>query len=416
MKKLLSLLLSLTLLCSLGAAAFADEALSGSLMYYSSWNPTESQAQVLTDAAKSFMELNPNVKIEFVFSGRDLNKTLRTLIENGTKVDMFDMNADTIMSTYPDLTTSVNKYLDGVYPTTEGKPYSECVMSAFIDLAKTVGNGEAGYVPYIPQSQMFFYNRDIFEEVGVSVPATWTEFLDVCEKIKQAGYIPLTEDSTRALSMLGYHINRIKGKDFTMQLVNDTTLWSDEGVVRALNDYKELADKGYFADNVLTNQNPAAMQEMVLGGQIAMFLNGTWMPNETKASNPDFNWGAFAYPAVEGGTDGIESTAFGSYGIVLTPKCEAPDAAFAFCAYLTTGAVDQAFSDVTQSMPMGITATWPLNLSDVKTVFGATTNRYRAHLEIRTNTDLQPIINSAFIELIGGQSTVEQFIAAAQGK
>ena len=82
-----------------------------------------------------------------------------------------------------------------------------------------------------------------------------------------------------------------------MQLVKDPSLWSDEGVVRVLNDYKELADKGYFADNVLTNQNPAAMQEMVLGGQIAMFLNGTWMPNETKASNPDFKWGAFAYPA-----------------------------------------------------------------------------------------------------------------------
>lgn len=415
MKKLLSILLSIVLLTSLASVSFADEALSGNLVYYSSWNPTESQATVLTAAAEEFMQLNPGVKIEFVFSGRDLTKTLRTLVENGTQVDMFDMNADNIMSTFPDLCAPVNEYLDDVYPTTEGKPYNECVMSAFLDLAASVGGGNVHYVPYIPQSQMFFYNREIFEEVGVTAPKTWNDFLAVCEAIKQAGYIPLTEDSTRALSMLGYHINRVKGKEFAMQLVKDPSLWSDEGVVRVLNDYKELADKGYFADNVLTNQNPAAMQEMVLGGQIAMFLNGTWMPNETKASNPDFKWGAFAYPAVENGVDGTESTAFGSYGIVTTNLCKSPDAAFAFAAFVTTGKYDQMFCDVTQSIPMGVDASWPANLSDVKVVLDATTNRYLAHLEIRQGNETE-IINSAFINLIGGEYTVDEFLAAVQGK
>ena len=186
--------------------------------------------------------------------------------------------------------------------------------------------------------------------------------------------------------------------------------------MRALNDYKELADTGYFADNVLTNQNPAAMQEMVLGGQIAMFVNGTWMPNETRASNPDFNWGAFAYPAVEGGVDDNTCTAFGSYGIVLTPKCENRAAAFAFAAFMTTGEWDQTMSDVSQSIPMGKDAQWPSNLLDVQKVLNATTTRYKAHLEIRVNTDITAILNSAFIELIGGQTTVDQFIAAVQGK
>ena len=189
MKKLLSILLSIVLLTSLASVSFADEALSGNLVYYSSWNPTESQATVLTAAAEEFMQLNPGVKIEFVFSGRDLTKTLRTLVENGTQVDMFDMNADNIMSTFPDLCAPVNEYLDDVYPTTEGKPYNECVMSAFLDLAASVGGGNVHYVPYIPQSQMFFYNREIFEEVGVTAPKTWNDFLAVCEAIKQAGYI-----------------------------------------------------------------------------------------------------------------------------------------------------------------------------------------------------------------------------------
>ena len=38
---------------------------------------------------------------------------------------------------------------------------------------------------------LWFYNADIFEEVGVEPPTTWDEFVAVCEKIAAAGYQPL---------------------------------------------------------------------------------------------------------------------------------------------------------------------------------------------------------------------------------
>ena len=82
---------------------------------------------------------------------------------------------------------------------------------------------------------------------------------------------------------------------------------------------------------------------------------------------------------------------------------------------MTTGKYDQMFCDVTQSIPMGVDASWPANLSDVKVVLDATTNRYLAHLEIRQGNETE-IINSAFINLIGGEYTVDEFLAAVQGK
>lgn len=36
-----------------------------------------------------------------------------------------------------------------------------------------------------------FYNKNIFREVGVEVPETWDEYLVVCARIKEAGYIPV---------------------------------------------------------------------------------------------------------------------------------------------------------------------------------------------------------------------------------
>jgi raffinose/stachyose/melibiose transport system substrate-binding protein len=54
----------------------------------------------------------------------------------------------------------------------------------------------------------FLYNKAIFKELGLSVPATEQEFLAVLEKIKANGkYIPLvmgTKDQWESATM-GYH-------------------------------------------------------------------------------------------------------------------------------------------------------------------------------------------------------------------
>ncbi len=38
---------------------------------------------------------------------------------------------------------------------------------------------------------LWLYNKDIFDKVGIKPPATWVEFVDVCEQLQLAGYQPL---------------------------------------------------------------------------------------------------------------------------------------------------------------------------------------------------------------------------------
>lgn len=38
---------------------------------------------------------------------------------------------------------------------------------------------------------LWFYNKAIFEQVGVTPPTNWDELIDVCEKIKAAGFVPI---------------------------------------------------------------------------------------------------------------------------------------------------------------------------------------------------------------------------------
>ena len=43
---------------------------------------------------------------------------------------------------------------------------------------------------------LWFYNADIFAEVGVEPPTTWDEFVAICEKLEAAGYQPLAVPGT----------------------------------------------------------------------------------------------------------------------------------------------------------------------------------------------------------------------------
>ena len=69
------------------AANAADDTLSGTIEYWSSWSETENQALVLKQAADAFTQLHPNVKINFTFNGRDNRNLVVSAIEAGHSID-----------------------------------------------------------------------------------------------------------------------------------------------------------------------------------------------------------------------------------------------------------------------------------------------------------------------------------------
>ena len=41
----------------------------------------------------------------------------------------------------------------------------------------------------------FFYNKDLFQQAGITeTPGTWTEFMEACQKLKDAGINAVTCD------------------------------------------------------------------------------------------------------------------------------------------------------------------------------------------------------------------------------
>ncbi len=400
-----------------GETAAEGEELNGTIEYWSSWSETENQALVLQKAAEAFTELHPDVKINFTFNGRDNRYLVQSALEAGTHIDVMDANIDNIVNLWSDYVMDLTDYMDKPYDTTDGKPYKECVMPSMLGLASSLFDGKTMCIPYIPQAFMVFCNKGIFEEVGITeYPKTWDELLDACAKIKAAGYIPITTEDNRRPSWVGYYLSRLVGDERVKEIAADSSQWDDPKILEAAKAIEELATLGYFDPNVASNVYPAGQNDFVISGNIAMFINGTWMPNETAEATPeDFKWGAFAFPEVPNGINGREAGCYSTYAIAVNKEAtkEAADIAVAFAAYVTTSEYDQMFSDEANSIPMSLDATWPDNLLEAREVMNSYTERFMSQTSLGSSTDSSTIISDACVKLYAGEITAEEFVEEA---
>jgi raffinose/stachyose/melibiose transport system substrate-binding protein len=187
----------------------------------------------------------------------------------------------------------------------ENVPFKDVFVPGVLDLY--VKDGVRYLIPYDTSPVMFWYNKDIFEAAGIAQPPdTWEQFLVDLQKIKDAGYVPLAVEADGGdynMFYFQYLVQRLKGKGFLLNAIQDKTgeAWKDPAFTEALTMIRELWDKGYIPPESLGYQWPAA-QQTVATGKAAMELVGGWLPNElSPVTGPDFNWGGFNFPAVEGG-------------------------------------------------------------------------------------------------------------------
>ncbi|WBW98892.1 ABC transporter substrate-binding protein [Oceanirhabdus sp. W0125-5] len=394
----------------------SDSKLSGELVYWSMWNSTEPQAQALKEAIDDFMKIHPKVKIKVNWNGREIRKTLQPALDNGQVIDIWDEDLERVTKNWGSYALNLDEYIKKEYPGTNSKPYEEVVMGNLLELARYFSDDNSVYaVPYQPFVFAVMYNKEHFEKAGIeAAPTTWEELLDACAKLKSAGYVPLTTDDAYIDTLLGYHLARLKGSAWVEELVKDKSnkMWDDPAVMQAAKDFQELADKGYLSETVGANKWPAGQQD-VAAGTVSMYLNGTWLVNEIMGSTgPDFKWGTFSYPAIEGGVDGISAANYGSQAFQINKNCEHKDVAFELLVHLTTGKWDSTIAEKSFGVPVSGEAKWPTQLLEAKSVFEQLDTVYPWAAGIQADTDKLPVIAEAFTKLLSGQITAEEFINA----
>ena len=404
MKKIIALLLVVVMAMSLVACG-GGKSDAKTVVYWSMWESTEPQGQAIAAAVEKFQK-ETGIKVDLQFKGRTgIREGLQPALDAGQVIDVFDEDIDRVNTTFA-------SYLLDLEDLVAQYKYEETAIAGLIGACREVGGGTLKSVPYQPNVFNFFYNAKIFEEVGVSEPKTWDELLDVCAKIKAAGYTPITCDDAYITCMIGYHLGRLVGEDGVKDIVMNGK-WDDPAVKQFAEDYAELASLGYFSANIESNAWPNGQNVELAGGQAAMYLNGSWLPNEVKGiTGEDFVWGCFSYPTVEGGTVGLEAANYGAQVFAINNKTEVADEAFQLINYLTKGEADQNLSTLSVGIPADTTNTeWPALMAGVKPVMEATTVRWSWAVGVESNLDTTAAMKENVLKLCGGSITADEFVA-----
>lgn len=362
-KKVLGVALCAAMVGSMAVPAVTVQAADDTLVYWSMWESTEPQGKIIQEAVDAYTE-ETGVKVDLQFKGRTGNReALQPALDGGTQIDIFDEDIDRVNGMYA-------KYLLDLEDMVKESGYEETAIPGLMAACRDAGGGTLKTIPYQPNVFAFFYNKDLFEQAGIEKePTTWAEFLDVCQKLKDAGITPMTMDDAYATSVIGYHLARLVGEDKVVEIVTEGK-WDDPAVLQMAQDIEELASKGYYSEMVGSNVWPAGQNTELALGTAAMYLNGSWLPNEVKdMAGEDFKWGCFAYPELENGANGIETNNFGAQVFGINKDTKMPQEAFDLIKFITTGEYDKKLAEASVGIPADTTNTeWPAMVECAKPV------------------------------------------------
>ena len=99
------------------------------------------------------------------------------------------------------------------------------------------------------------YNKTMFEEMNLKVPTTYEELLDVCQKISDEGvtpwFVPGADGWQHQLAF--FQIGGAYEDDqpglYEKLNNNEATFADNQLMIKVLEQYKELSDKGYFGED-----------------------------------------------------------------------------------------------------------------------------------------------------------------------
>ncbi|MFC2478002.1 MAG: ABC transporter substrate-binding protein, partial [Treponema socranskii subsp. buccale] len=338
--------------------------------------------------------------------------TLQPALDAGETIDIFDEDIERVAKTWGKYLLPLDSFIDKTYPTTGGKAYKEVVNTLLLSVARELGDGTVKNIPYQPSAFVTLYNKDLFAKAGIaSPPATWDEMLDACAKLKAIGVYGITVDDAYMAALFGYCMDRLVGKDAALAMVKNNDFTGPQ-VLEFGKIWENMAKKGYIIPKAASNIFPAGQVEDIATGKAAMYLNGTWLPNEIKGNAPDMNWGEFAWPAIAPTGDGTEANNFGAQSFGINKDSKHAEEAFRFIVYMTTGKWDERLASESIGIPVANDSEWPMQLADAKVIVDSTTKRFPYACGMEDSPDINARIKENFAKLIVGTHTAQSFADA----
>jgi raffinose/stachyose/melibiose transport system substrate-binding protein len=168
--------------------------------------------------------------------------------------------------------------------------------------AYTVGGRVYGVPISTLSTSTFFYNVDLFEELGIAPPETYEEFQAIAQTLTDAGYIPVLHQGINPW-MWPMWFFETSGQTMADPIAKTESNLRGETKFTDPEDVQALAAIGQFvADGILDPDSLSVdwdgMRSAFATGQSAIYYGGTWELPWLDENVSDFTYGVFPFPAL----------------------------------------------------------------------------------------------------------------------
>lgn len=299
-----------------------------------------------------FEELYPDVEVRVDFAGTEqYQSVLRTQLTSGTAPDVFFVQPG-------DGTPAAMRSLvpGGYLADLSSFDFSSRVPSS-MDLVTAI-DGARYFIPMSLAGIGVVYNETAFEELGLTVPNTWSGVLGFCSAAREAGRIPfaLGAQTLWVTQLVNYALSSTlvfggSENDFDAQIAaGQTSFEASPGWNLTFEKYIQMKEVGCFNDDVLGTAFETTLG-LVASGEALATVQVTALQPAIAGSAPEGTViGMFALPATDNPDETWMPAAVGG-GFGINAAAKNPVAARAFIDFLATPQVLADYASSTGAFP-----------------------------------------------------------------
>lgn len=349
MKKLFALLLTAIMVLGM-TSALAETKVS-----IWTWSPIPRTMEKMIAA---FEAENADIKVKY--TNYNYNPEYLAALAAGAGAnnlgDVLGLQPGSLTQQYRDYLIDLTPYAEKTWGADwEDKIYG--INAQQMRLGNPEGDNGVYIIPIESQVINILYNTKIFAELGLNVPTTWQELIDVSATLTQNGYAPLYfggADGWQHVNVYTMLATQFGDQIYAAQ--DGTGKWTDENLLKALVAYKSMYDDGIMQVGALSNNSYPDGVSLFTAGKVGMMALGSWWFQEKTAPEvvplvADWSFGNFYLPPVD--ETATVSPAIGGmdFGYGISKNCANPEAAWTLLSSFATGVGNQAAINDLNNLP-----------------------------------------------------------------
>ncbi len=366
------------------------------------------------EVAASFMQKNPNITVTVTSADNQTYKSeIGVRLASDSAPDIYFAWSGVYAKNFYDNGKALNlsSYIDA------DKAWSSKVMTS--QFGPFTYDGGVYGVPIIMDGKTFYYNKDIFKELNLTVPTDFDQFLKVLEALKQSKYIPISLGNIDDWAT-GHYMTTLNQRVVPADvLAADYALksaapFSDPTYITALNTLQKMVP--YFTKEPNSVTYDQGISDFV-NGKAAIYYEQF---NQVQYIEPaKFDWAWFDFPAIAGAAGDQKALTGAPQGFMVSATTKHPDEAVAFLKYLTSPEIAAKMVKET-SMISTVDGAINSDTATPKMVAIAETIKTASSINLWMDTAMNSEVVAVYLQgiqaMVGGAMTPEQVMAAVQAK